>query len=107
MLKKRDYKGMISGHLQEPLIVDHRNALSEYETHFDRREEAVLNSIRDGADTIDALSVNPIVYPPLSDLVLLQFEKWMVEHHVSSLMEKGLVEAVNKKLVAMFPESST
>ena len=106
MLKKRDYKGMISGHLQEPLIIDYRYALSEYEKHFDRREEAVLKSIRDGAETIDDLSVNPIVYPPLSDLVLLQFEKWMVEHHVSSLMEKGLVEAVNKKLIAISPESS-
>jgi hypothetical protein len=98
---------MISGHLHEPLIVDHRYALSEYEKHFDRREEAVLKSIKDGAETIEDISVNPIVYPPLSDLVLLQFEKWMVEHHVSSLMEKGLVEAVNRKLIAIFPESST
>jgi len=89
------------------LIVDHRYALSEYEKHFDRREEAVLKSIRDGAKTIEELSINPIVYPPLSDLVLLQFEKWMIEHHVSSLMEKGLVEVANEKLIAILPESST
>ena len=85
------YRGIISGHLKEPLIEDYEPGLRAYLKQFDMREEFVLLAVRGGAKTINDIVVNPIIYPSLTNVVYLQFEKWMIEHHVDSLIERGLI----------------
>ncbi|MHA2045026.1 MAG: hypothetical protein ACW99G_09545 [Candidatus Thorarchaeota archaeon] len=64
------------------------------------REDLVLSAILEGAQTILEIVVNPIIYPSLTNPVFIQFETWMIEHHVSSLIESGLVEEDKGKLKA-------
>ncbi|MHA2004411.1 MAG: MBL fold metallo-hydrolase [Candidatus Thorarchaeota archaeon] len=94
----RDYNGIISGHLKEPVITDYRSALEAYSRQFDIRDDLVHLAIADGAKTIDEITMTPIVYPSLTNPVFLYFEKWMIEHHVNDLIAKGLVEVRRGKL---------
>jgi glyoxylase-like metal-dependent hydrolase (beta-lactamase superfamily II) len=91
-VQSRDYKGIISGHLKEPVITDYRPALEAYSRQFDIRDDLVHMAIADGAKTIDRITMTPIVYPSLTNPVFLYFEKWMIEHHVKDLIAKNLVE---------------
>ncbi|MHA2004458.1 MAG: hypothetical protein ACW960_10160, partial [Candidatus Thorarchaeota archaeon] len=63
-----------------------------YSRQFDIRDDLVHLAIADGAKTIDEITMTPIVYPSLTNPVFLYFEKWMIEHHVNSLIGKGLVD---------------
>ena len=97
-VQSRDYNGIISGHLKEPVITDYRSALDAYSRQFDIRDDLVHLTIADGAKTIDEITMTPIVYPSLTNPVFLYFEKWMIEHHVKSLIGKGLVDQKNVQL---------
>ena len=99
MLQSMDFKGLISGHLNEPLIQDYKIALKSYELQFDLREDFVMMAITNGAGTIDEITLNPIIYRSLSNLVFLQFEKWMVEHHIKSLIEKEAITVKQERFV--------
>ena len=101
ILRNNDYSGLISGHLEQPIIVDYKPALDEYESHFDAREEKLYKIIQNGASTIDEIMLNPIIYPPLSNPVFLQFEKWMIEHHIQSLKDRGLIMDESGNLIAI------
>ena len=101
VIKENDYSGLISGHLEQPLIEDYKPALEEYEKHFERREERVYEIIQNGASTIDEILLNPVIYPSLSNPVFLQFEKWMIEHHLHSLKDRGLIEEESGRLTAI------
>jgi len=92
LVQQRDYEGLISGHLQKPLVANYRSALTAYSRQFDLRDDLVLSAIMGGAGTMEELTLTPIIYPTIPSLVILQFEIWMVEHHVKSLIAKGLVE---------------
>jgi glyoxylase-like metal-dependent hydrolase (beta-lactamase superfamily II) len=87
-LSNLDFSGLISGHLREPMVRDYRSALKSYELQIDMREDFVLMAITGGAGTIDEITMNPIIYRSLSNMVFLQFEKWMIEHHISSLLAR-------------------
>ena len=97
MLKENHYTGLVSGHLVNPLVVEYAQALDAYERQIDMREDLVLLAIQNGAKSIQEITVNPIIYPSLTDPVYLQFETWMIEHHVKELERKGLVEKRNKR----------
>lgn len=99
LVRGMDLKGLISGHLEEPLIEDYRSALKSYSLQIGMREDFVLMAITGGAGTIDEITINPIIYKSLSNLVFLQFEKWMIEHHIESLLERELVREVNERYV--------
>jgi hypothetical protein len=99
-VQSRDYKGIISGHLKEPVITDYRPALEAYSRQFDIRDDLVHMAIADGAKTIDRITMTPIVYPSLTNPVFLYFEKWMIEHHVKDLIAKNLVEEHRDQLRA-------
>ncbi len=88
-LQESDYSCLISGHLERPVVENYKSALAEYAGHFDRREEKVLRAVKNGAKSIEDILVNPIIYPSLSSSVMLQFERWMIEHHVKSLVRAG------------------
>ncbi len=94
-LRETDYAHYISGHLTSVVVPDYQQALAAYDHQFDVREDIVLASIMEGARNVPEITITPIIYPSLSNPVFLQFERWMVEHHVKSLIEKGLV--VEKK----------
>lgn len=99
MLRGMDFKGLISGHLAEPLVENYRAALKSYELQIDMRDDFVLMAISGGAGTIDEITMSPIIYKSLSNFVFLQFEKWMIEHHVNSLVVKKQVELENDRFV--------
>ena len=80
------------------LVPNYREALDAYAHQFDVREELVLVAISDGATSVPEITMTPIIYPSLTNPVFLQFERWKVEHHVKSLIEKGLVTKVNGHL---------
>ncbi|MFW9955939.1 MAG: hypothetical protein ACFFD3_15430, partial [Candidatus Thorarchaeota archaeon] len=91
LLRNMEFKGLISGHLFKPLVEDYKKALKSYELQIDMREDFVLMAISGGAGTVNEITMNPIIYRSLSDLVYLQFEAWMIEHHITSLLEKELI----------------
>jgi glyoxylase-like metal-dependent hydrolase (beta-lactamase superfamily II) len=99
MLKTNEYAGLISGHLQQPLIQNYKEALDEYERHFDIRDKKIMSAIRNGANTLEEILRIPIIYPSLTNPVFLQFEKWMIELHLKSLKDSGLIEEDSGKLV--------
>ncbi|MFW9848002.1 MAG: MBL fold metallo-hydrolase [Candidatus Thorarchaeota archaeon] len=98
-LSNLDFKGLISGHLSEPLIKDYKTALKSYELQIDMREDFVLMAITGGAGTVDEITLNPIIYRSLSNVVFLQFEKWMIKHHVDSLLEKELIRVEGDRYI--------
>ncbi|MHA2229399.1 MAG: MBL fold metallo-hydrolase [Candidatus Thorarchaeota archaeon] len=100
ILKNGGYAGLISGHLQQPLVTNFQDALKSYELQIDMREDFVLMVITGGAKSVAEITLNPIIYRSLTHPLFLQFEKWMIEHHVSSLIEKELVEDVEGELRA-------
>ncbi|MCK4978163.1 MAG: hypothetical protein KAS36_14610, partial [Anaerolineales bacterium] len=97
-IKRGEYDGLISGHLKDPLVVDYKDRLTAYSRQIDMREDLVLSAILDGAKTIPEITINPIIYPSLTHPVFMQFELWMIEHHVASLIENGLVTEEKRKL---------
>jgi glyoxylase-like metal-dependent hydrolase (beta-lactamase superfamily II) len=101
LLQRKDYAGLISGHLREPMVGEYRSALISYERQFAIREGFVLDSIIEGAGSVQEITVNPIIYPSLTDPVFLQFETWMIEHHISSLLQRNLIEERKKRFVAV------
>jgi glyoxylase-like metal-dependent hydrolase (beta-lactamase superfamily II) len=101
MIKQGKYDGLISGHLKQPLVVDYKDRLTAYYRQFEIREDLVLSAILDGATTVAEITVNPIIYPSLTHPVFMQFERWMVEHHVASLIDGGFVVEKNRKLKAV------
>ena len=68
---------------------------------FGMREDLVLAAIMGGASSISEITLNPIIYPSLTNLVYLQFETWMIEHHVAALIDRDLVEERKGKLVSL------
>ena len=98
MLRETSYDGFISGHLKQPLVEDYVLRLGAYDYQFDIREDWVLSTIQNGAQYIDDITANPIIYPSLTNVVFLQFEKWMIEHHITSLKKKGIIEEKNGKI---------
>jgi glyoxylase-like metal-dependent hydrolase (beta-lactamase superfamily II) len=97
-LQKGGYEGLISGHLKEPLVEDYHDRLTAYSRQFDLREDLVLSAILEGARSISDITATPIIYPSLINPVYLQFETWMIEHHVASLVANGLVTEDKGKL---------
>ncbi|MHA1288026.1 MAG: hypothetical protein ACTSPB_11545, partial [Candidatus Thorarchaeota archaeon] len=75
--------------------------LSAYQRQFDIREGMVLSLIMGWASSIPQITMTPIIYPSLTDPVFLQFETWMIEHHVTSLIEKNLIEERKGKFVPL------
>ncbi|MHA2142658.1 MAG: MBL fold metallo-hydrolase [Candidatus Thorarchaeota archaeon] len=92
LVKSREYKGIISGHLKDPVVKEYRPALDAYSRQFDVRDDLVYSSIVEGARNTNEITMTPIIYPSLTNPVFIYFEKWMIEHHVKSLIGKGLVE---------------
>lgn len=97
-LQHRKYSGLISGHLKEPLVTDYIDRLTAYSRQISIREDLVLSAIIDGAKTIPEIAATPIIYPSFPNVVYLQFEKWMIEHHIASLVAAGLVSEDKGKL---------
>ncbi|TXT55334.1 MAG: hypothetical protein BAJATHORv1_40245 [Candidatus Thorarchaeota archaeon] len=98
-LQQTDYDIYISGHLEEPVVRDYKKNLSEYSQQIQYREDIIFASIANGAKTVYDIILSPVIYPSLSNIVYMQFEKWMVEHHINSLIEKNLIQLINEELV--------
>ncbi|MFW9793839.1 MAG: MBL fold metallo-hydrolase [Candidatus Thorarchaeota archaeon] len=95
------YKGLISGHLKNPVIENYNEKLTAYSRQIDMREDMVLAAILEGASTISEITEHPIIYPSLLNPIFLQFETWMIEHHVTSLIDRKLIKEDSGKLQAV------
>ncbi len=91
-IQNGSYDALISGHLEEPLVREYRTALEAYSRQFGLREDLVLSAIVEGGASLEEITVNPIIYPSIASPVFLFFERWMVQHHVSMLKQRGLVK---------------
>lgn len=100
-LQHGKYTGLISGHLKEPLVVDYKDRLTAYSRQIGIREDLVLSAILEGAKSIPEITANPIIYPSLTSPIFLQFETWMIEHHIASLLSSGLIEEDKGNLKAV------
>lgn len=100
-VKQNQYNGIISGHLHQPLIQEYRPALSAYSRQIKTREDLVLAAISDGKRTVEEIARTCIIYPSHPNPVFLQFEIWMIEHHVDSLISRGLVERRDEQFRAI------
>ncbi len=98
-LQQKDYRALISGHLKNPVVEDYKTALDAFGRQFDIREDMILAAIMGGASSVPEITMNPIIYPSLTHPVFMQFETWMVEHHVTSLIELNLVEEKKGNLI--------
>ena len=98
-LQHNNYKALISGHLKKPIIEDYKTALAAYQRQFGIREDMVLAAIMGGAKSVLEITMNPIIYPSLTNPIFLQFETWMVEHHITSLIEQNLIEEKKGNLI--------
>ena len=99
LLQQKDYRALISGHLKNPVVEDYKTALDAFGRQFDIREDMILAAIMGGASSVPEITMNPIIYPSLTHPVFMQFETWMVEHHVTSLIELNLVEEKKGNLI--------
>lgn len=99
-IQHRNYNGLISGHLKDPLVLDYKDRLTAYSRQIGMREDLVLTAVLEGANTVSKIVANPIIYPSLTNPVFLQFETWMIEHHVASLIDRGLILEDKGKLTA-------
>ncbi|NHJ14874.1 MAG: MBL fold metallo-hydrolase [Candidatus Thorarchaeota archaeon] len=100
-VKRRQYSGIISGHLKQPLISEYGPALDAYSRLIEVREDLVLAAVSGGKKTIEEIARTPIIYPSHPSPVFLQFEIWMIEHHIDSLLSKGLIERKREQLKAV------
>ncbi|MFQ5832835.1 MAG: MBL fold metallo-hydrolase [Candidatus Thorarchaeota archaeon] len=91
-IQNGNYNALISGHLEDPVIQEYKTALAAYSRQFDLREDLVLSAIVEGGESLEEITINPIIYPSIASPVFLFFERWMVEHHISSLKQRGLVK---------------
>ncbi len=95
-----EYEFIISSHLWDPIVNNYKSALESYKKQFDIREDLIYMSIIDGADSVEKIIEMPIIYTNTSDIVYLQFEKWMIQHHIRSLEQKGLIISKRGKIRA-------
>lgn len=100
-LQQKNYRALISGHLKNPIVEDYKTALDAYQRQFDIRDDMVLAAIMSGASSIPEITMNPIIYPSLTHPVFMQFETWMIEHHVTGLIDQNLIEEKKSKLSAL------
>jgi len=98
-LQHSNYRALISGHLKNPIIEDYKTGLVSFLRQFDMREDLVLAAIMEGANSLPEITMNPIIYPSLTNPIFLQFETWMVEHHITSLIEQNLIEEKKGNLI--------
>ena len=99
LLQQKDYRALISGHLKNPVVEHYKTALDAFGRQFDIREDMILAAIMGGASSVPEITMNPIIYPSLTHPVFMQFETWMVEHHVTSLIEQNLIEEKKGNLI--------
>ena len=85
--------------MKSPIVEDYKTALDAYGRQFDIREDMVLAAIMGGAKSLPEITMNPIIYPSLTNPVFLQFETWMIEHHITSLIELDLIEEKKGNLI--------
>ncbi len=90
---------MISSHVGE-VITDVQPRLLEYKSRIDKREERIYRSLRDKAANIHQLAEQNLIYRIHPTAYVLFWEKLMLQKHLSSLMQQGLVKSDCGKYMA-------
>lgn len=88
----------ISSHLINPISEGLDERLMQYRAIFDERETRVIENIRRGINTVEALSKEPTIYPRIPMDVYYAFEIFMIEKHIDLLLKKDIVTVENGRL---------
>lgn len=85
---------VVSGHNREILSSGIREAFEEYRGRIYRRDEKVLNAIKEKPCTIDELADMKLIYPAHPSIFVLYWEKSMIVKHLERLITHGLAEQI-------------
>ncbi len=82
----------ISSHRLDPVTTDLLPRLQEFLAAFDRRDQRIIELVREGKDTIEKLAWSNVIYPRFPVDLYVMFEEIMVKMHVDLLVEHGLLQ---------------
>ncbi|MFW9848622.1 MAG: MBL fold metallo-hydrolase [Candidatus Thorarchaeota archaeon] len=82
----------ISSHLIDPVEEGLIDRIKEYSSVIETREKKILQSIKNGLNTIDKLASAPTIYPRLPYVPYIIFEEYMLLKHIEDLVERHIVE---------------
>lgn len=85
---------VVSGHNREILSSGIREAFEEYRGRIYRRDDRVLNAIKEKPCTIDELAEQKLIYPAHPSIFVLYWEKSMIVKHLERLIAHGLAEQI-------------
>lgn len=85
---------VVSGHNREILSSGIREAFEEYRGRIYRRDDRVLNAIKEKPCTIDELAEQKLIYPAHPSIFVLYWEKSMIVKHLDRLVTHGLAEQI-------------
>ena len=88
----------ISSHLINPISQGLDKRLIEYRAIFDKREARIIENIKHGINTIEALAKEPTIYPKIPMDAYYIFEIFMIEKHVELLEKNGVISIEDGKL---------
>jgi glyoxylase-like metal-dependent hydrolase (beta-lactamase superfamily II) len=83
---------IITGHRQEIIDQDIPARLGEYRDRIFKREERILDFIRDNPSTINQIAAQKMIYPEHPMIFVIFWERCMVKKHLDHLIKQGLVE---------------
>lgn len=83
---------VVSGHNREMLSTGIKEAFEEYRSRIFRRDERVLDAIKEKPRTIDELADMKLIYPAHPSIFVLYWEKSMIVKHLDRLISHGLAE---------------
>ncbi|MHA1908873.1 MAG: MBL fold metallo-hydrolase [Candidatus Thorarchaeota archaeon] len=81
----------ISSHLLDPVTENLIQRLQNYLSIFETREQKIIESVKDGLNTIEKLAAAPTIYPRIPYDAYLIFEEFMLLKHVEDMIEKDMI----------------
>lgn len=81
---------VVSGHNKEVLKDGIREAFEVYRGRIMKRDERVLNALKERPSTLDELAASMLIYPAHPTIFVLYWEKAMLVKHLDRLVKNGL-----------------
>lgn len=83
---------VVSGHNKEVLKSGIREAFEDYRGRIFRRDDRVLNALKERPSTLDELAEKKLIYPAHPTIFVLYWEKAMIVKHLDRLVRGGMAE---------------
>ncbi len=86
---------VITSHLLNPVSDGIQERLQEFLSIFNKREDKILQNIKQGYDTAKKLASVPTIYPRIPYNVYHIFEEFMIEKHLESMVKDEIIYEEN------------